>query len=504
MTLAQDIKPMTNGSTEESEAPAAAQGPNIERFSTPEAVIEFARRTDLKIVDYKFTDLLGRWHHFSMPVYQMDTEAFSEGLGFDGSSIRAFQSIHESDMLLFPDPLTAIVDPVAEVPTLSVICNIGDPVTGKPYTKDPRYVAQKAEAFLRSSGIADLGNWGPEAEFFVFDGIRFNYEPGHAMYEITSDMAHWESARGHDGSMGANLGYRPNKKRGYYRTPPVDHLNDWRSKAILQMMDSGIDVEVHHGEVGSAGQMEIDLRYGPMVNMGDNLMLYKYILKNAAAQAGKTVTFMPKPMYGDNGSGMHIHQSFWKDDANLFYEEGGYANLSEMALHYIGGIIKHTPALLAFCAPSTNSYKRLVPGYEAPVMMAYSSRNRSACVRIPAYSTNPGAVRMEYRCPDPTANPYLAFAAIQMAGIDGIINSIDPGEPMDIDLYEESAPDVEQVPGSLAEVLSCLENDHEFLLRGDVFTRDLIESWISYKRINEVDALRLRPHPYEFMMYYDA
>ena len=494
------IKAETNGMVHETRTLC----PQKNNFSSPDEVIEYAQQAGLKIVDYKFTDLLGRWHHFSTPVYHMSPEAFTEGLGFDGSSIRAFQAIHESDMLLFPDPSTAIIDPIAEVPTLSVICNIGDPVTGEPYKKDSRFVAQKAERYLLQSGIADVSNWGPEAEFFVFDGVRFDYEPGHAMFEIMSDMAPWESARNHGDRMGTNLGYRPNKKRGYYRTPPVDQLNDWRSRAILQMIDSGIDVEVHHGEVGSAGQMEIDLKYGPLVSMGDDLMLYKYILKNAAAQAGKTLTFMPKPMYGDNGSGMHVHQSFWKDGSNLFYEEGGYANLSEMALHYIGGILKHTPALLALCAPTTNSFKRLVPGYEAPVMMAYSSRNRSACVRIPAYSNSPGAVRMEYRCPDPTANPYLAFAAMQMAGLDGIINQIDPGVAMDIDLYEEKAPQVEQVPGSLAEVLDCLEADNDFLLRGDVFTSDLIEDWIDYKRTNEVDGLRLRPHPYEYVMYFDA
>ncbi len=481
-----------------------APTPEIERCTTPGEVIEYARRRGLQIVDYKFTDLLGRWHHFSMPIYHLNEAVFTEGLGFDGSSIRAFQAIHESDMLLFPDPTTAVVDPILEIPTLSLVCNIHDPITSEAYTKDPRHVAQKAERFLSESGIADISYWGPEAEFFIFDGIRFDYHPGHSFVEIESDMAHWQSGRGHDSRFGANLGYRPDLKRGYYRVPPVDTVQDWRSQAILRMVASGIDVEVHHGEVGSAGQMEIDLKYGPLVRSADHLMLYKYILKNSAVANGKTVTFMPKPMYGDNGSGMHCHQSLWKDGRNLFYFQNGYAGLSETALHYIGGMIHHTPALLALCAPTTNSYKRLVPGYEAPVMMAYSSRNRSACVRIPVYSNSPSAVRMEYRCPDPTANPYLAFAAMLMAGIDGIINKIDPGMPMDIDLYEEEAPDVKQVPGSLDAVLDHLEADHDFLLRGDVFTRDLLEAWIDWKREHEVDALRLRPHPYEFQMYYDA
>lgn len=478
--------------------------PFIERCTTPSEVIEYANKRGLKIVDYKFTDLFGRWHHFSMPIYYLKTDVFEEGLGFDGSSIRAFQDIHELDMILMPDPTTAIVDPALDVPTLSLLCEILDPITRDPYTKDPRYVASKAEKYLTSTGIADSSFWGPEAEFFVFDGIRFDYQSGGAFFEIESNMAHWHSGRSHDHKFGTNLGYRPEAKRGYYRVPPVDALQDWRSDAILRMVASGIDVEVHHGEVGSAGQMEIDLRYGPMVSMGDTMMLYKYILKNAAVAAGKTLTFMPKPMYGDNGSGMHCHQSLWKDGENIFYEKDGYGHLSETALHYIGGIIKHTPALLAICAPTTNSYKRLVPGYEGPVMMAYSRRNRSACVRIPVYSSSPSAVRMEYRCPDPTANPYLAFSAMLMAGIDGIKNKIDPGAPMDFDLYEEDAPDVPQVPGSLSETLDALETDREFLLKGDVFTEDLLDAYINWKQVNEVDALRLRPHPYEYQMYYDA
>jgi len=478
--------------------------PNIDRCKTPQDVLDFARKRALNIVDFKFTDLLGRWHHFSMPVHHLDGELFEEGLGFDGSSIRAFQDIHESDMVLFPDPTTAIVDPAMEIPTLSIVCNIHDPITKAPYNKDPRYVAYKAEKYLASTGIADNSYWGPEAEFFVFDGIRFGYETGRAFFEIESDMASWESGRSHESRFGANLGYRPEQKRGYYRVPPVDMLQDWRSEAILRMTTAGIDVEIHHGEVASAGQMEIDLKYGSLVQQADTLQLYKYILKNTAVAYGKTLTFMPKPMFGDNGNGMHCHQSLWKDGKNLFYDADGYACLSETGMHYVGGILKHTPALLAICAPSTNSYKRLVPGYEAPVMMAYSSRNRSACVRIPVYSTSPNAIRIEYRCPDPSTNPYLAFSAMMMAGIDGIVNKIDPGQPMDIDLFEEDAPEVEQVPGSLDAVLDCLEEDHEFLLRGDVFTADLIETWINWKRKNEVDALRLRPHPIEYEMYYDV
>ena len=478
--------------------------PEIERCQTPKDVLEFARKRGLMIVDYKFTDLFGRWHHFSMPIHQLTEEVFEEGIGFDGSSIRAFQEIHESDMILMPDPTTAIVDPITQLPTLSLVCDIYDPITREPYTKDARYVARKAERFLRESGIADISFWGPEAEFFVFDGVRFDYQTGRAYFEIESDMAAWEMGRGHDPRYGPNLGYRPESKRGYFRVPPVDAMQDFRSEAILRMIAAGLDVEVHHGEVATAGQQEIDLKYMPILQAADSLQLYKYVLKNVAVSYGKTVTFMPKPMYGDNGNGMHCHQSLWKDGQPLFYDPDGYAGLSELALHYIGGLIKHTPALLALVAPTTNSYKRLVPGYEAPVMMAYSIRNRSACIRIPAYSDEPKAKRIEYRCPDPSCNPYLAFAAMLMAGLDGIINKIDPGMPMDIDLYEEDAPDVPQVPGSLEEVLRCLEEDHEFLLRGGVFTEDLIETWIDWKRTHEVDALRLRPHPYEYIMYYDV
>jgi glutamine synthetase len=486
------------------ELPANLTPDAVVKCKTPSDVLEYARSRGISVVDFKFTDLLGRWHHFSAPLYHFDESVFEDGIGFDGSSIRAFQEIHESDMILFPDPTTAMIDPGMSIPTLSILCNIHDPITRTPYNKDPRYIAAKAEKLLVDTGIADVSYWGPEAEFFVFDGIRFAYEPGSAFFEITSDMAEWESSRAHDASKGNNLGYRPEAKRGYFRVPPVDSLQDWRTEAIIRMMLAGIDVEVHHGEVASAGQMEIDLKYGPLVRMADTLQTYKYILKNTAVAHGKTLTFMPKPMFADNGSGMHCHQSLWKDGKNLFYDANGYSGLSELAQYYIGGILKHTPALLALCAPTTNSYKRLVPGYEAPVMMTYSSRNRSACVRIPVYSNSPNAIRIEYRSPDPSANPYLAFSAMLLAGIDGIINKIDPGTPMDIDLFEEEAPNIPQVPGSLEKVLNELEKDYDFLLRGDVFNTELLESYIGWKRKNEVDAIRLRTHPMEYVMYYDV
>jgi glutamine synthetase len=479
-----------------------AISPDITVCQTPKEVIEFAQSRGLMIADVKFTDLFGRWHHFSMPIQYITEDIFEDGLGFDGSSIRAFQDIHESDMILFPDPASAVVDPVLDVPTLSLTCNIHDPITLEPYNKDVRYIAQKAEAFLISEGIADVSYWGPEAEFFVFDGVSFDYQTRGAHFTIESDMGSWEARRGFSQRFGPNLGYRPEMKRGYFRVPPVDKLQDWRSEAILRMMTVGIDVEVHHGEVASAGQQEIDLKYTTLTRSADQMQWYKYILKNTAVAWGKTVTFMPKPMFEDNGSGMHTHQSLWKGGSNLFFDPNGYASLSQTALYYIGGILKHTPSLLALCAPTTNSYKRLVPGYEAPVMMAYSQRNRSACIRIPVYSASESSKRIEYRSPDPTANPYMAFAAMVMAGVDGIINEIDPGGPMDLDLYE-SEVEVPQVPGSLTEVLDNLEADHEFLMRGDVFTPDVIDVFIEWKRKQEVDAIRMRPHPYEYALYYD-
>lgn len=496
----EEIAALVYGGPVEGSLPAIS--PNIERCVSAADVIEYAKKRGLVIVDFKFTDLFGRWHHFSMPIQYVTEDLFTEGLGFDGSSIRAFQDIHESDMLLYPDPGSAVLDPVLEVPTLSLTCNIYDPTTSTPYNKDARWVALKAEQFLVESGIADISYWGPEAEFFVFDGVSFDYQPARSHFEIETDQGPWEQRRRFDPRWGANLGYRPETKGGYFRVPPVDRLQDWRSEAILRMMTVGIDVEVHHGEVGSA-QHEIDMKYTTLVRAADNLQWYKYILKNVAVSHGKTITFMPKPMYQDNGSGMHCHQSLWKDGDNLFYGKGGYADLSDEARWYIGGILRHTPALLALVAPTTNSYKRLVPGYEAPVMMAYSNRNRSACVRIPAYTNSPKGKRIEYRCPDPSGNPYLTFAALLMAGIDGIINKIDPGEPMEMDLYEAHDVSVPQVPGSLEAVLECLEVDHDFLLRGGVFTSDLLDVWVSWKLKHEVDAIRMRPHPYEYSMYYD-
>jgi glutamine synthetase len=397
-----------------------------------------------------------------------------------------------------------VIDPILDIPTLSLTCMIHDPITVEPYGKDPRYVAAKAQQYLIDTGIADNSYWGPEAEFFIFDGVSFGYRPERAHFRIESDMGHWETERGSTPELGRNLGFRPDLKSGYFRMPPVDKYQDWRSEAVLRMMMVGMDVEVHHGEVASAGQQEIDLKYTTLVQAADNLQWYKYILKNVAVGYGKTLTFMPKPMYEDNGSGMHTHQSLWKEGRNIFYDPTAYAGLSETARYYIGGILRHTPALLALAAPSTNSYKRLVPGYEAPVMMAYSLRNRSACIRIPAYSNSEGAKRIEYRCPDPTSNAYLAFSAMLMAGLDGIQNQIDPGDPMDLDLYEAEDVHVPQVPGSLDQVLDCLEADHDFLLKGDVFTPDLLEAYIDWKRKNEVDAIRMRPHPYEYAMYYDA
>ena len=499
----EELARLVYGKNDDADREAPTITPHVERCKTPQEVLEFAARRKLIIVDFKFTDLFGRWHHFSSPIHYLVEEHFEEGIGFDGSSIRAFQDIHESDMLLVPDPTTAVVDPVLEAPTLSLICNIYDPETGKPYRKDARWVARKAERFLIESGIADVSYWGPEAEFFVFDGVSFEYQPRRAHFQIESDMGSWENRRGHDGRRGPNLGYRPRMKRGYYRVPPIDQLQDWRTQAILRLMAVGIDVEVHHGEVASAGQQEIGLKFAPLLQAADQLQWYKYILKNVGVAYGKTVTFMPKPMFEDNGSGMHCHQSLWKGESNVFYDKEGYGGLSQEALWYVGGIIHHTPALLALVAPTTNSYKRLVPGYEAPVILAYSKRNRSACVRIPVYSDSEASKRIEYRPPDAAGNPYLSFAAMMMAGIDGILNKIDPGDPMDLDLYETEVT-VQQVPGSLEAVLARLEDDHEFLLRGDVFDADVIEAWIDWKRKNDVDAIRTRPHPYEFEMYYDT
>ncbi|MBI1955716.1 MAG: type I glutamate--ammonia ligase [Acidobacteria bacterium] len=469
---------------------------------SPAEVVEFCRTRGLEIVDLKFTDLPGMWQHFSIPAEELSEDVFSEGLGFDGSSIRGFMEIHESDMLLMPDPASAIVDPCLEVPTLSLICNVQDPILGTKFTRDPRFVAQKAEEYLIKSGIATVSYWGPELEFYVFDDVRYGQNQNSGFYQIDSKEGSWNTGKDEQ----PNLGYKPRYKEGYFPVPPTDSLQDFRSRAIKKMKEAGIDVEVHHHEVATAGQCEIDMRFKSLTRMGDQTQLYKYILKNYARECGKTVTFMPKPLFQDNGSGMHVHQSLWKEDQNLFYARDGYAQISQTALYYIGGLLKHSPALLAFCAPTTNSYRRLVPGYEAPINLVHSQRNRSACVRIPMYSKSAKSKRLEYRCPDPAANAYLALAAMMMAGLDGIKRRLQPGDPVDRNIYHldpDEAAKIKQVPGSLEEVLNALEQDHDFLLEGNVFTKDLIETYIAYKRENEVDPVRLRPHPYEFHLYYD-
>ena len=469
-------------------------------------VIQLAAERNIDMIDLKFVDLPGTMQHLSMPTSELTPELFEEGTGFDGSSIRGFQAIHESDMLLVPDPNTATVDPVYEIPTLSLICNVRDPVTGTSYPRDPRWIAQKAERHLKTSGIGEVSYWGPEVEFFIFDSARFDQDARSGYYFIDSDEGVWNS--GSDIGMAGepNQAYRPRHKEGYFPAPPVDTLTDLRSEAVLKMQNFGIHVEKHHHEVATAGQGEIAIRYDTLTQTADNVMIYKYIVKNVAREHGKVATFMPKPLFGDNGTGMHTHQSIWRNGTNLFYGEG-YANMSDMMKYYVGGLLKHSPALLAFCAPTANSYRRLVPGFEAPVILALSARNRSACARIPMYFNSPASKRVEYRCPDPSANPYLAFAAMLMAGLDGIANQIDPGDPLDVDLYDlppEETAKLKQVPGSLPEVLDALEADHEFLLKGDVFTPDLIEMWLDYKRTREIDELRLRPHPYEFYLYFDA
>ncbi|MFW5941566.1 MAG: type I glutamate--ammonia ligase [bacterium] len=474
-----------------------------EALSTPKEVLAYGKENGLQIVDLKFVDFLGLWRHVSVPLSALSEESFEEGIGYDGSSIVGFQHIEESDLILLPDATSAVRDPILQAPTLSLICNVYDPVTHTPYSRDARRVAQAAERYLKKTGIADTSYWGPEAEFFLFDDVRFDSTPQAAYYFVDSEASMWNMGR--NGSR-PNLGHRARHKEHYFQAPPVDTAQDLRSEITRLLHEAGLEVEMHHSEVGGS-QHEIDLRYNTLTNMGDWQMWYKYIIKNVARQYGYSATFMPKPIFGDNGSGMHVHNSLWKEGEALFYDADGYAALSKTALYYIGGILHHSPALLAFCAPTTNSYRRLTPGFEAPVNLVYSQRNRSAGIRIPRYSDSPGAKRIEYRCPDPTANPYLAFAAMLMAGIDGIQKRIDPGDPADYDLYElppAEAAKIDQVPSSLNEALDALEADHDFLLKGDVFTTDLIESWIRIKREREVDPLRLRPHPYEFYLYYDA
>lgn len=465
-------------------------------MGTPQEVMKFIADNNIEIVDVKFTDVFGQWQHFSMPVTEFDIEtAFEDGMGFDGSSIRGFQSIESSDMILLADPDSAIVDPICDAPTLSLVCDIYDPLTREPYSRDSRYVAKKAVKYLQDSGMADTAYFGPEAEFFVFDQVKYSAGEYSSVYQVDSVEGPWNSDI-------FGFGHSVPHKRGYFPVAPFDTLQDLRSEMVRVLQASGVAVEVHHHEVGTAGQCEIDMKFDTLVTMADKVQLYKYIVKNVAKAHGKTVTFMPKPIYADNGSGMHTHQSLWKEGKPLFAGDQ-YAGLSQMALWYIGGILKHINALLALCAPTTNSYRRLVPGYEAPVVIAYSARNRSAAVRIPMYSQSPKAKRVEFRCPDPAANPYLAFAAMLMAGLDGINNQIDPGEAADVDLFEdENIEKVEMTVGKLNEALDALEADHEFLMEGGVFTEDLLETYVAYKHDEEVGPVSLRPHPYEFLLYY--
>jgi glutamine synthetase len=470
-------------------------------MSTPKQVLEQARKAGAKMVDVKFVDTFGTWQHFSVPVAELSEAVFEEGFGFDGSSIRGWKSIEASDMLAMPDPVTAFIDPFCAVPTLSLTCTIAETGTKEPYSRDPRGIAQKAEKYLISTGIADTAVFGPEAEFFIFDNVQFEARSNGCFYSVDSEEGIWNSGR----DEAPNLGYKIRHKEGYFPVAPIDTQQDIRTEMVLTMEQLGIKVERQHHEVATAGQAEIDFRFDTLVKTADTMMLYKYIIKNIARKHGKTVTFMPKPLFGDNGSGMHTHQSLWKKGKPLF-AGNEYAGLSQMALYYIGGILKHAKALCALCSPTTNSYKRLVPGYEAPVNLAYSARNRSAAIRIPTFSESPKAKRVEYRPPDPSANPYLCYTALLMAGLDGVLNKIDPGEPVDKNMYELSPAElakVPQVPGSLSEALDLLEADHQFLLKGDVFTADFLRMWIEHKR-KEHDAIRLRPHPYEFYLYYDC
>ena len=469
---------------------------------TPDDLRQLAKEAAVKVVDLKFTDLIGVWQHFSIPVENLDNDLFVEGIGFDGSSIRGFQLIHESDMLLIPDPETACVDPILEVPTMNLICNVLDPVTLQRYSRDPRYIAQKAENHLKSTAIAEVSYWGPELEFYIFDDVRYDQTAHCGYYFIDSNEGVWNTGR----QESPNLGYKLRHKEGYFPAPPADTLQDIRSEIILKLKEVGVPVEVHHHEVGTAGQGEIDMKYTTLTKMADSVMYYKYVVRNVARKHSKTATFMPKPIFADNGSGMHTHQSLWKGGTNLFWDEKGYAQISRTAKYYIGGLLRHASALLGLCAPTTNSYRRLVPGYEAPVNLVYSQRNRSAAVRIPVYSKSPKSKRIEFRCPDPACNPYLCFAAQLMAGLDGVRNKIDPGELIDKDLYElgpEEAASVKSTPGSLGEVLDALERDHNWLLHGDVFTPDVINTWLTYKRERELAQVNLRPVPYEFFLYFD-
>jgi glutamine synthetase len=465
-------------------------------------VLQFISENEIKFIDFKFMDFPGQWQHFTIPASELDEGTFEDGLGFDGSSLRGWKNINESDMLIIPDPETMFVDPFIEAPTLSLIGDVYEPATKEKYSRCPRNIAQKAEAYLKSTGISDTVFFGPEAEFFVFDDVRFDSQPNGSFYYVDSTEGRWNTGR----EEMPNLGYKPRFKEGYFPVPPSDSLMDLRNEMVMNLIDTGIEVETQHHEVASGGQCEIDLRFQPLLTAADQLLLFKYVVKNTARVNGKTVTYMPKPIMGDNGSGMHVHASLWKEGKPLFAGTG-YAGLSETALYFIGGLLKHASALLAFTNPTTNSYKRLVPGFEAPVNLAYSQRNRSAAIRIPMYSNSPKSKRVEFRCPDPSANPYLGFSAMLMAGLDGVMNRIEPGDPMDKDLYDmdpEELKDVPSTPETLGHAMRALADDHEFLLKGDVFTEDVIEAWIDYKFESEIKPMALQPHPYEFGLYYDV
>ena len=472
-------------------------------FKTPAEVISYVQTEGVEFVDVRFTDLPGVQQHFNIPASGFTEDVFSDGLMFDGSSIRGFAQIHKSDMKLLPDPQTAFLDPFRSAKTLNINFSIVEPRTGEPYSRDPRQVASKAEEYLRSTGIADTVYFGPEAEFYVFDEVRYESKQNTSSYFLDSVEGAWNSNRLEEGG---NRGYKTRYKGGYFPVAPYDHFADLRDEMSTALINAGIEIERAHHEVGTGGQAEINYKFNTLTHAADEVLLFKYIVKNVAWRNGKTATFMPKPLFGDNGSGMHCHQSLWLDGEPLFYDETGYAGLSDIARYYIGGLLHHAPSLLAFTNPTVNSYHRLVPGYEAPVNLVYSAGNRSACIRVPLTGGNPKAKRIEFRVPDPSANPYLAFAAMLQAGIDGIKNKIEPAEPIDKDLYElppDEAAAIPQVPGSLDAVLTALEADNEYLQEGGVFTEDLIETWINYKRVNEVDPVRLRPHPYEFELYYD-
>lgn len=465
-------------------------------------VWQIIHKNKISVVDLKFNDLPGLWQHFSIPVEELSQSAKSgvwlEGIGFDGSSIRGFQKIQESDMNLYPDPSTAVLDPICKTPTLSMICDIYDPLSKEAYSRDPRFIAKKAESYLKKTGIADTSYWGPEPEFFIFDDVRFDTTENSSYYYVDSVEGEWNSGKDEK----PNLGYKPRFKEGYFPVPPHDIFQDIRTEIMLRARAAGVPVEKHHHEVATAGQAEIDMRYDTLTKMADHLMTLKYVVKNVAREHNKVATYMPKPLFSDNGSGMHVHSSLSKAGTNLFFDKSGYALTSQMCRWYIGGLLKHASAVLAFAAPTTNSYKRLVPGFEAPVNLAYSARNRSVICRIPVYTDHPQSKRVEFRAPDPACNPYLTFSALLMAGLDGIKNKINPGDPVNENIYEMESPP-KTVPGSLGEALDALETDHEFLLQGDVFTKDVIDVWIDYKR-EEINKLSLRPHPYEFYLYFDV